>query len=179
MANSQDKDLMSIGSHCAVSTCMQLDFLPFSCDCCSKTFCLDHRTYAAHQCPHAKNKETDVIICPICAKGVRLNSQEDPNVVFERHTRTDCDPANYARVHHKPRCGAPGCKEKLTTINTYRCKNCGVKVCLKHRDVDDHKCQARGELHQPLHSLQSTMPRSTCSNISWRCRQLTASMPIN
>ncbi len=188
---------MGIGRHCAVETCMQLDFLPFSCDCCSRTFCLDHRSYAAHDCPDAKNKETEVIVCPVCAKGararrpgvgrggpggaarpprppavvhqrdarrggprpssplppshplrppgIRLGAKDDPNVVFERHSRTECDPANYARVHHKPRCSAPGCKEKLTTINAFTCKSCGLRVCLKHRDVDDHKCAAKGE----------------------------------
>ena len=71
MANSEEKDLMGIGRHCAVETCMQLDFLPFTCDCCSRTFCLDHRNYAAHACPDAKSKETEVIVCPVCAKGAR------------------------------------------------------------------------------------------------------------
>jgi hypothetical protein len=44
-----------------------------------------------------------------------------------------------------------------------------VKVCLKHRDVDDHKCQARGELDLPLCTFQLLMPISMCSSIRWRC----------
>ena len=45
----------------------------------------------------------------------------------------DCDPSNYARVHKKLKCPVPGCKEKLTSINTYSCRSCSTDVCLKHR----------------------------------------------
>ena len=61
----------------------------------------------------------------------------------DRHTVTDCDPANYARVHRKPRCPVPGCKEKMTATNTYRCKECCVDVCLKHRFGKDHRCSGK------------------------------------
>lgn len=54
-----------------------------------------------------------------------------------------CDPQNYAKVHKKPRCPCPGCREKLTSINTYRCKVCGLEVCLKHRFPSDHTCSGR------------------------------------
>jgi hypothetical protein len=30
-----------------------VDFLPFTCDCCSNVFCLEHRSYDAHRCPKA------------------------------------------------------------------------------------------------------------------------------
>lgn len=45
-----------------------------------------------------------------------------------RHTRGECDPANYDRVHRKPRCPAPGCREKLVSTNSYTCRECGVTV---------------------------------------------------
>lgn len=45
-----------------------------------------------------------------------------------RHTRVECDPSNYDRVHRKPRCTAPGCREKLTSTNSYTCRDCGVTV---------------------------------------------------
>eukprot|EP00879_Flechtneria_rotunda_P002552 GHRR01002751.1.p1 GENE.GHRR01002751.1~~GHRR01002751.1.p1 ORF type:complete len:362 (+),score=81.76 GHRR01002751.1:61-1146(+) len=139
-AMATDHDLMAIGHHCSVSDCQQLDFLPFKCDCCNQTFCLAHRTYAAHACKLAGNKQLEIIVCPICAKGVRLAAGEEPDLVFERHTRTDCDPSNYAKVHKKPKCPVPGCKEKLTTINTYTCKSCKQTVCLRHRLQGDHNC---------------------------------------
>lgn len=106
MESGGEEDLgqvLSIGEHCSVSHCGQVDFLPFKCDCCNRIFCLEHRSYAAHACPNSGSKETTVIVCPICAKSVRMTSGQDPNALFEQHTRTDCDPANYDRVHKKPR----------------------------------------------------------------------------
>ena len=79
-------DLMSIGQHCSVASCSQIDFLPFRCDCCSRTFCLEHRTYAAHACPSSGSKVTDIIVCPICAKGIRLKPGQDANDAWEAHT---------------------------------------------------------------------------------------------
>lgn len=62
--------------------------------------------------------------------------------------QTDCDPSNYAKVHKKPRCPVPGCKEKLTATNTYRCKDCSVIICLKHRFPQDHQCAGKAGKHQ-------------------------------
>ncbi|WIA16768.1 hypothetical protein OEZ85_013418 [Tetradesmus obliquus] len=152
-----EADLMAIGQHCAMPDCHQLDFLPFKCDCCSRTYCLSHRTYSAHSCTKAGAKTLDVLPCPICAKGIHLRAGEDPNLVFERHySSTDCDPANYARVKQKKKCPVQGCREKLTTINTYTCKACCQAVCLKHRLEGDHKCP--GKSAHPLaqrHSANS------------------------
>ena len=55
----------------------------------------------------------------------------------------DCDPSNYAKVHRKLKCPVPGCKEKLTSINTYNCKTCSTAVCMKHRFSSDHDCSRR------------------------------------
>jgi hypothetical protein len=43
----------------------------------------------------------------------------------------------------KKKCPVPGCREKLTTINTYTCKACKQAVCLKHRLEGDHKCPGK------------------------------------
>jgi hypothetical protein len=112
----QAADLLGIGRHCSVPECFQLDFLPFVCDCCSKVYCLDHRTYAAHACPASGSKQLEVVVCPLCAQGVHMRPGQDPNEAFNAHVTTPgaCDPANYGRVHHKPRCPVKGCKEKLT-----------------------------------------------------------------
>jgi hypothetical protein len=58
--------------HCAFPDCGQLDFLPFRCGC-GQTFCLEHRTAAAHKCPVAADCK-QVIVCPLCAqvRGVGL-----------------------------------------------------------------------------------------------------------
>ena len=55
-----------------------------------------------------------------------------------------CDPSNYARVHAKPRCPAPGCRTALTLVNGYDCRGCGARVCLTHRHGPDHACRGGG-----------------------------------
>lgn len=146
MANSQASDLMSIGTHCAFAGCGQLDFLPFKCDACQRTYCLEHRSYRAHSCPQASGKDTQVIVCPLCAKSIRVPSNDDEAVAeaFARHSATDCDPSNYQRVHNKKKCPVPGCKTKLTEANTYKCKKCGISVCMTHRFEKDHQCTGTG-----------------------------------
>ncbi|DBB10635.1 TPA: hypothetical protein ACH3X3_007144 [Trebouxia sp. C0006] len=143
MDHAGSADMLALGSHCSVPDCQQIDFLPFTCDCCGEVFCLQHRTYQSHSCSKAGSRETGTIVCPICAKAVKLTASDDPNAVFERHSRQDCDPANYAKVHQRPKCPAKGCREKLGAINTYTCKECGAQVCLKHRFPEAHQCPGK------------------------------------
>eukprot|EP00897_Mesotaenium_endlicherianum_P001190 jgi/Mesen1/11071/ME000099S10519 len=131
-----------LGRHCSQESCQLIDFLPFKCDKCSKVFCLDHRSYAGHSCPHASSGDATVIICPLCAKSVRLVPNEDPNVTWNRHGTTSCDPSNYARATQKRKCPVAGCREVLTFSNVVRCKGCGKDTCLKHRFGPDHACPA-------------------------------------
>lgn len=51
--NQDEQGLINIGKNCQY--CNQLDFLPFICEFCKKTFCSQHRTIEQHQCI-AKNK---------------------------------------------------------------------------------------------------------------------------
>lgn len=138
MANSETADLMSVGRHCAVPDCQQIDFLPFKCGSCGKVYCLEHR-----MCPCRSASQDTVLVCPLCARSVIVPPGQDPDVVFDRHTRSECDPSNYDKVHRKPRCTAPGCREKLTSTNSYTCRDCGVTVCLRHRLPADHKCPGK------------------------------------
>ena len=78
--------MLSIGRNCAVKSCRQLDFLPFTCDACHEVYCLEHRQYQSHSCPKAGQKESTAIVCPLCAKAIKLSPDEDPNIAFERHT---------------------------------------------------------------------------------------------
>ncbi|XVF75792.1 hypothetical protein PTKIN_Ptkin13bG0215400 [Pterospermum kingtungense] len=129
-----------LGKHCSVEDCKQIDFLPFTCDRCHLVYCLDHRSYVKHQCPKADKKDVTVVICPLCAKGVRLVPDEDPNISWETHVNTECDPTNYDKVAKKKKCPVPGCREVLTFSNTIKCRDCIVDHCLKHRFGPDHKC---------------------------------------
>ncbi|XP_062006887.1 zinc finger AN1 and C2H2 domain-containing stress-associated protein 11-like [Rosa rugosa] len=129
-----------LGKHCSVVECQQIDFLPFTCDSCNKVFCLEHRSYIKHNCPKGDRQNVTVVICPLCAKGVHLIPDEDPNITWERHVNTDCDPSNYEKATKKKKCPVPGCREVLTFSNTIKCRDCMADHCLKHRFGPDHKC---------------------------------------
>lgn len=149
---------MSLGTHCAVSSCRQIDFLPFTCDCCANVYCLEHRTYPAHHCQLAAGKECTAIVCPICAKAIKLVHGQDPNEAFDMHMNQNCDPSNYAKVHKKQKCPVSNCKEKLTTINKYKCKKCAQTICLKHRDPEDHGCDAYRAQQNQLNAGKLGLP---------------------
>ncbi|XP_072169250.1 AN1-type zinc finger protein 1-like [Diadema setosum] len=50
---------VNIGQHCSVSTCNQLDFLPFVCSGCSGVYCLDHKSQDAHNCSKCNPSRDD------------------------------------------------------------------------------------------------------------------------
>ena len=70
-----EMELPDVGKHCAISTCKLLgityllneerqsrlsfhaDFLPFVCSQCGNTFCLEHRSFEAHNCTSTKVEE--------------------------------------------------------------------------------------------------------------------------
>lgn len=103
-------------------------------------FCLEHRSYVKHQCPKGNKHDVTVVVCPLCAKGVQLNPDEDPNITWESHVNIDCDPSNYEKATKKRKCPVSGCREILTFSNTLRCRDCTVEHCLKHRFGPDHSC---------------------------------------
>ncbi|RDX95174.1 Zinc finger AN1 and C2H2 domain-containing stress-associated protein 16 [Mucuna pruriens] len=135
-----------LGKHCSVSDCRQIDFLPFTCDRCDQVYCLEHRGYIKHQCTKPNKLDVTVVICPLCAKGVRLVPDQDPNITWDNHVNVDCDPSNYEKVTKKRRCPAPGCKEVLVFSNTVKCRDCLEDHCLKHRFSTDHKCSGPRKL---------------------------------
>lgn len=69
----------------------------------AQVFCLEHRTYANHKCTKANEQDVTVLVCPICSQSVRSVPNEDPNVTWERHVQTNCNPSNYAKANKKPR----------------------------------------------------------------------------
>lgn len=152
-----------LGAHCQHAGCNQKDFLPFRCDCCHKVFCLTHRSYRTHECPKAGSKDTHAIECPICAGSIRITGDEDPNVAFERHSKSACNPARRRQRKHKKRCGAPRCHKKLTLTNTFKCDDCGIEVCLDHRYGDAHKCPGAAGSGGRTQAKQSFLSRFTSS----------------
>lgn len=153
---------MDIGSHCSVGACAQVDFLPFTCDCCSGVFCLQHRSYDAHECPRAGGKDRRVLQCPLCRQLVRWTAEQDVNEVWEDHVRSGkCAPDDgkssstasgpQQKKKKKKRCAADGCREVLLTSNSFHCATCRQDVCLRHRFEGDHDCAAKRQAQRQQH----------------------------
>ncbi|KAI1447816.1 AN1-type zinc finger protein [Annulohypoxylon stygium] len=117
-------DATLIGKHCQLEYCNQLDFLPFFCQSCKKTFCLDHRTESAHKCAHAgawaERKRAAQLARPSAGEGKRMRDL----------------------VSQKP-CAAPECKTVVGTslVPGVHCQGCNRDYCLKHRLREEHDCQ--------------------------------------
>ena len=84
---------MEIGTHCNLSECHALDFLPIKCDACSGVFCERHMQYENHRCPVAPHERRgrQVPVCPLCNCPVPLaSSDESVDLVVGRHIDNDC-----------------------------------------------------------------------------------------
>ena len=116
-----DKDVEAIGSHCEYTYCNQLDFLPFRCESCKGTFCLDHRTETGHTCPKAG----------AWAAARRSDSPGLSTSLGGKKT-----------LATGTQCSHPSCKTFINTINAVGvgCSNCNRSYCLKHRMQEDHDC---------------------------------------
>lgn len=117
-------DASLVGSHCEADYCNLLDFLPFLCQSCNKTFCLDHRTESAHKCAHAgawaeRKRQAQL------AKPSYGSSKQMHNLVAEKD------------------CASPSCKTRIGTglVQGVHCDKCNRDYCLKHRFEDDHGCK--------------------------------------
>ncbi|KAF3030866.1 hypothetical protein E8E15_011251 [Penicillium rubens] len=118
-----DTDLESLGRHCQYEYCGQLDFLPFRCESCHSTYCLDHRTETAHQCPRegewARRRN-----------GTTKTSQEN---------RTTLEKPS---IYNTDQCAHTQCKTLINTLKdpAVRCPQCHHQYCLKHRLREEHEC---------------------------------------
>jgi AN1-type zinc finger protein 2 len=55
------------------------DFLPFTCNGCSKKFCLDHHKSDQHNCPVPPRDDKYAPTCPMCQQvGPALGFAENP-----------------------------------------------------------------------------------------------------
>ncbi|EEP77792.1 conserved hypothetical protein [Uncinocarpus reesii 1704] len=121
-----EHDLDAIGKHCQFEYCRQLDFLPFRCESCKNTFCLDHRTETAHKCP----KEGEWAAARRRKEGgaTRNNSMLSPNTK--------------PTIYNTTQCSHPQCKTLIHTLQNpgVHCKNCNRQYCLSHRLQEDHDC---------------------------------------
>ncbi|KAK4248299.1 zinc finger-like protein [Corynascus novoguineensis] len=123
--DSRGTDASLVGSHCEYSYCNQLDFLPFRCQSCNKTFCLDHRTEDSHACANpgawaARKREAELARQSL-GEGKRMR--------------------DVGGGGQKP-CADDDCKTTIGTalVPGVHCPNCNRDYCLKHRLREDHDC---------------------------------------
>ncbi|KAL2866857.1 AN1-type zinc finger protein [Aspergillus lucknowensis] len=121
-----DKDLESIGRHCQYEYCNQLDFLPFRCESCRGTYCLDHRTETAHSCPQAGE----------WARRRNATGQ----------TTTPGTATLKPTIYNSDQCAHLSCKTLINTLKDpgVRCPDCSRQYCLKHRLREEHDCDKVG-----------------------------------
>lgn len=117
-------DATLVGKHCQYEYCNQLDFLPFLCQSCTRTFCLDHRTETAHKCASPG----------VWAQRRREAELARPSIGQGRTLRD--------KVSQKP-CASPDCKTVVGTslVPGVHCPSCNRDYCLKHRLKEDHDCR--------------------------------------
>ncbi|KAK4188712.1 AN1-type zinc finger protein 1 [Podospora australis] len=118
-------DATLIGSHCQYTYCNQLDFLPFKCQSCSHTFCLEHRTEDGHECTQ---------------KGAwaerRRQAELAKTSIGQGKSMLDVAPVK------KP-CADDNCDKQIGTALApgVRCNDCRRDYCMKHRLKEDHDCK--------------------------------------
>ncbi|KAK4070784.1 hypothetical protein H0G86_009009 [Trichoderma simmonsii] len=118
------EDASLVGKHCQYEYCNQLDFLPFFCQSCTKTFCLDHRSESSHKCTNpgawAERKRQAQLAKPSIGQGRTLRD----------------------KISEKP-CASPSCETTIGTslVPGVHCETCNRDYCLKHRFKDDHNCK--------------------------------------
>ncbi|KAL3475290.1 hypothetical protein BJX99DRAFT_229967 [Aspergillus californicus] len=116
-----DRDLESIGRHCQYEYCNQLDFLPFRCESCRGTYCLNHRTETTHHCPKAGE----------WARRQNATNQTTTGPATQKPT-----------IYNSQQCADLSCKTLINTLKdpAVRCPECRREYCLKHRLREEHDC---------------------------------------
>ncbi|GAP92329.2 putative an1-type zinc finger protein 1 [Rosellinia necatrix] len=122
----KDADATLIGRHCQLEYCNQLDFLPFFCQSCKRTFCLDHRTEDSHRCENkgawAERRRQAQLARPAAGEGRQMRDY----------------------VSQKP-CAAADCRTTIGTslVPGVHCAGCNHDYCLRHRLREEHDCGSR------------------------------------
>lgn len=123
--SSEAPDATLIGTHCHDPYCNQLDFLPFRCESCGYSFCLDHRSETAHKCPKAGEWARR-----------RAKLAQGPSTTASGRSMLDVETT-------KP-CACSGCKIVTSTGGRNPgviCDTCRRTYCLNHRLKEDHDCK--------------------------------------
>lgn len=129
-------DDQKLGQHCSDPTCRQKDYLPIKCKYCSHVYCTEHFSIDSHHCPEYSKNMKQVFSCPLCNKVIPVNANLSLEECFGIHEATECTGVYVEKKEE--RCATKKCPTKLYEHNTYKCKRCNKKLCLKHRMEESH-----------------------------------------
>ncbi|KAF4590821.1 hypothetical protein EYR40_009418 [Pleurotus pulmonarius] len=140
----RDTHLLSVGKQCSLQTCMLVDFLPFKCQHCSKSYCGEHFKIEAHKCPEYDESKYDRVApnCPLCNEPVAVPPNQDPNIRMEQHLTRDCSvmTGRTGKKKSGPVCARTKCGKTL--FAPIQCNQCKQQFCPSHRFPADHSCTA-------------------------------------
>uniref|UniRef100_A0A7S2TG68 AN1-type domain-containing protein n=1 Tax=Lotharella oceanica TaxID=641309 RepID=A0A7S2TG68_9EUKA len=157
-------DLNHVGKHCALKECNQLDFLPFRCGHCKRSFCLNHYKPEDHSCSEYKPPRPPVIaVCKDCKRSITQVGDESLEALFQRHfdsgeckkfkvTKPYC--CSYIKKNGRP------CKKR--EFDPIECKKCHKNFCIKHRHAEDHDCEALKKKATAPKASKVPARRTTC-----------------
>lgn len=139
-------EFTGLGKHCDEPICKQLDFLPFSCEECKGTFCVEHKDPKNHSCNVDLSVKGKMPQCPICKQYLRVNmTTESSDAVVNEHIIQKCKThlllkrtvSEEERKKQRRKCNV--CKNPNNYSNV-RCTKCQKMHCLSHRAPENHKC---------------------------------------
>jgi predicted nucleic acid binding AN1-type Zn finger protein len=103
-------EFTNIGCHCQFVDCGKYDFLPFKCDLCKKSFCLDHKDYNSHICPNYQDPSTNNLL---------PKKKKKSKIVKYVCCHENCKKTNQVPIN---------------------CLKCNKNFCMTHRYAESHNC---------------------------------------
>ncbi|KAF9193049.1 AN1-type zinc finger protein 2A [Haplosporangium sp. Z 767] len=131
----------AIGAHCDFTACQSLDFLPFQCSFCAKTFCTHHRLPSDHACTQwsLETHANSVQLCPRCDRLLLTPKKHNPATILKEHQDRACSLHLLPPVHSiAVQCARQNCRRRDRVVQT--CPDCQQTFCLGHRHPTDHAC---------------------------------------
>lgn len=176
-------EFANLGQHCHIIDCKQKDFLPFHCSDCNEVFCLEHRSLQAHGCIGQHKRDILSVSCPICGQSIKYNKSQNIDEVFLEHERNYCISNKGEKLQifdtkgnlqkQSEKCHETSCRIKLGPSNTFICKSCGLKVCLSHRNAEDHNCPSLKKTkltkivtNSAINSQRTQTPQASITNVA-------------
>jgi len=136
-------DLLDKGKHCNQEYCHQLDLLPIKCKACFNYYCADHFKYESHNCKLSEKFNYKIPTCNNCNQVIEFKRGKDLNICLNEHLKickqNSNSNSNNNSNNKSKKCSYKNCKSK--EIFTFKCDDCGLEFCTKHRIQEVHSCQ--------------------------------------